>query len=101
VRILALCVALTACSPLFSQERQPQEVKISANAQVVEGSMLHLNGNVEITATGFLLQADEATYHTDTGEIEAHGNVRMKTDKGEARGNDVRWKPATPPNRIP
>ena len=104
MRILASCIALIGCSLAFSQDQpaatQPTEVRMSARDQVVEGSIVHLNGKVEISAIGFLLQADEATYHTDTGEIEARGNVRMKTDQGEVRGSEVRWKPATPPSRA-
>ena len=40
-------------------------------------SMVHLKGSVEIRVAGFTLRADEADYNEKTGEIEAHGDVRV------------------------
>jgi lipopolysaccharide assembly outer membrane protein LptD (OstA) len=39
--------------------------------------LLHLNGNVEIRTSTAVVQADEADYHCDTGEVEPRGNVHM------------------------
>jgi lipopolysaccharide assembly outer membrane protein LptD (OstA) len=41
-------------------------------------SVIQLRGDVEIKTQRMALYADEASYHEDTGEIEAHGNVRVK-----------------------
>jgi lipopolysaccharide assembly outer membrane protein LptD (OstA) len=38
----------------------------------------HLLGDAEIHTATQTVQAGDAVYHSDTGEIEAHGNVRVK-----------------------
>ena len=41
-------------------------------------TIFRLKGNAEITTAVLIVQADEAEYHWDTGEIEARGNVHVK-----------------------
>lgn len=41
-----------------------------------------LTGNSEIHTSAMTLEADDAVYHSDTGEIESHGNVRVKPAGG-------------------
>ena len=41
-------------------------------------SVYRLTGEAEIHTTAMTLTADDAVYHSDTGEIEAHGNVRVR-----------------------
>jgi lipopolysaccharide assembly outer membrane protein LptD (OstA) len=40
-------------------------------------SVVHLNGQVEIRTNGFILRADNADYNETTGEVEAHGSVKV------------------------
>ena len=40
-------------------------------------SIVHLKGQVEIRADGFILRADEADYNENTGEVEARGTVKV------------------------
>src|SRR5262245_54908968 len=39
--------------------------------------LLKLTGNVEVTVKGVRLEADEADYHCQSGEIEPRGNVHF------------------------
>ena len=41
-------------------------------------SVVHLKGNAEIRASGFILHADQADYDEESGEIKASGNVSIK-----------------------
>ncbi len=40
--------------------------------------VFRLRGNAEITTNTLIIQADEADYHWDTGEIDSRGNVHIK-----------------------
>lgn len=40
--------------------------------------LLSCRGDCEVTLGGALLKADEVDFHSDTGEAEARGNVRIK-----------------------
>jgi len=40
--------------------------------------VFRLKGNVTITTATVLVQADEADYHWDTGEIDSRGNVHVR-----------------------
>ena len=48
------------------------------------GPLWRLKGDVQIATkgqtqdSGMIVKADEAVYHSDTGEIEPLGNVRVK-----------------------
>jgi lipopolysaccharide assembly outer membrane protein LptD (OstA) len=41
-------------------------------------SIAHLKGDVEIRANGFVLNAEQADYDEQTGEIKASGNVSIR-----------------------
>jgi lipopolysaccharide assembly outer membrane protein LptD (OstA) len=41
-------------------------------------NVFRLKGNAEIATSAAIVQADEADYHWDTGEIDARGNVHVK-----------------------
>jgi len=41
-------------------------------------NVFHLRGNAEIATSTVIVQANEADYHWDTGEIDARGNVHVK-----------------------
>jgi hypothetical protein len=41
-------------------------------------SVVHARGQVEIKLSGVIVRADEADYDEDTGEVEAHGSVKVK-----------------------
>ena len=47
------------------------------SAETPYPSVVHLKGTVEIRTNGFILRADEADYHEDTGEVEARGTVKV------------------------
>ena len=104
---LVLSIALLACLPVFAQDqgtpsidsriyhradgyRIEATVRLNGSAQQVtvaaanlqwidhNACVINLTGNVEVTAKGFVLQADEADYHCGTGDIEPRGNVHLK-----------------------
>ena len=53
-------------------------VAITADRQEKVGALVRCRGQVEIATGNTLLRADEADFHSDTGEIELRGNVRVK-----------------------
>jgi lipopolysaccharide assembly outer membrane protein LptD (OstA) len=53
-------------------------VAITADRQEKVGAVVRCRGQVEIATGNTLLRADEADFHSDTGEIELRGNVRVK-----------------------
>jgi hypothetical protein len=53
-------------------------VAITADRQEKDGALVRCRGQVEIATGNTLLRADEADFHSDTGEIELRGNVRVK-----------------------
>ncbi len=53
------------------------EAIIAAVITTQEGDVFHLKGAVEIRTDTVLLKADEASYNHETGEIEAHGDVKV------------------------
>jgi len=57
-----------------------QVIVTAANLQWIDHNacLINLTGNVEVTARGFVLQADEADYHCSTGEMEPRGNMHLK-----------------------
>jgi lipopolysaccharide assembly outer membrane protein LptD (OstA) len=100
---LLLGIALTVCLPLFAQDRAQRyeftvyrmrgsyQITAFAGQLVVTATsmqrvgdvdssacILQLRGNVEIRANNVTVQADEADYHCQTGEIEPRGNVHLK-----------------------
>jgi lipopolysaccharide assembly outer membrane protein LptD (OstA) len=43
-----------------------------------DSKVFRLQGKAEIHTAAQVVEADDAVYHSDTGEIEAHGNVLVK-----------------------
>jgi len=53
------------------------EAILRAVSTTHEGDVFHLKGAVEIRTDTILLKADEASYNHETGEIDAHGDVKV------------------------
>ena len=52
-----------------------EEVVIEATEQEKVGDVYHLRGNVVITAHNYVMRADEITYNSDTGDLDATGHL--------------------------
>lgn len=94
-----LFLALAACAVVllaFSQSGNTagkEDITLTAASINREGSVVRLKGQARVETNEVLLSADEADYHTDTREVEARGNVRVKF-RSDA-------KPAKPQDRNP
>jgi lipopolysaccharide assembly outer membrane protein LptD (OstA) len=53
-------------------------VTFAANGIQQDARVFRLQGNAEIHTATQVVEAGDAVYHSDTGEIEAHGDVRVK-----------------------
>lgn len=91
MKLLPLLAALVCLATAQDQPKNLQIstedgafVKIRAEQMLREPNLIHLKGKVEIQtwlvrpSQSLILTADEATYHVDTGEVEASGNVRVR-----------------------
>jgi lipopolysaccharide assembly outer membrane protein LptD (OstA) len=54
----------------------PEAIVVALSA-TDEGEIYHLKGAVELRTDTLLLRADEADYNHETGEINAHGDVKV------------------------
>jgi len=70
-------VVLEIHRPVVPQAIAEPPGTFRADVKTVEKLLIRLKGNVEIRTDTMLIQADEAEYTRSTGEIEAHGNVRI------------------------
>jgi lipopolysaccharide assembly outer membrane protein LptD (OstA) len=76
-----LLLSLLSCSAVLALEQTTVDyghVAITADRQEKAGALVRCRGQVEIATGNTLLRADEADFHSDTGEIELRGNVRVK-----------------------
>jgi lipopolysaccharide assembly outer membrane protein LptD (OstA) len=82
---LALSFAAGAGSAIWAQRptirvqqalHNPEAIVMAVSA-TNEGDIFHLKGDVEIRTDSILLRADEANYNHATGEIDAHGDVKV------------------------
>jgi lipopolysaccharide assembly outer membrane protein LptD (OstA) len=76
-----LLLSLLSCSAALALEQTTVDyghVAITADRQERDGALVRCRGQVEIATGNTLLRADEADFHSDTGEIELRGNVRLK-----------------------
>jgi lipopolysaccharide assembly outer membrane protein LptD (OstA) len=73
--VLVLCVAVFAVA---QGPARHGEVRIDALKLEETGPVRHLTGNVRIETDAIVLRADRADFNTDTQEIQADGNVRLK-----------------------
>jgi lipopolysaccharide assembly outer membrane protein LptD (OstA) len=73
--------ALIACCAVFAFAQKPVPhgtYNVTAMSMETNGPVRHLSGKVTIESDTILLNADQADYNLDTGEIVAHGEVRVK-----------------------
>jgi hypothetical protein len=79
--LLAICVLLVFVGNLQAQQTttiKERDVRIQANMSQKEGVTLRLRGNVVVRTDTLEIRADEAEYNSDTGELEARGNVSIR-----------------------
>jgi lipopolysaccharide export system protein LptA len=55
----------------------PQQ-SITATRITMDGLVTHFIGKVAVKSDEFVMEADEADFHSDTGEIEARGHVTIR-----------------------
>jgi lipopolysaccharide assembly outer membrane protein LptD (OstA) len=63
----------------WPEERAQIVATFKASRIDSEFDVFRLKGNAEIATGVVVVQADEADYHWDTGEIDARGNVHVKS----------------------
>jgi lipopolysaccharide assembly outer membrane protein LptD (OstA) len=76
-----LLLSLLFCFAALALEQTTVDyghIAITADRQEKDGTLVRCRGQVEIATGNTLLRADEADFHSDTGEIELRGNVRVK-----------------------
>jgi lipopolysaccharide assembly outer membrane protein LptD (OstA) len=76
-----LVLSLLACSAALAFQQTTVDyghLAITADHQDRTGALVRCRGQVEIATGNTLLRADEADFHSDTGDIELRGNVRVK-----------------------
>jgi lipopolysaccharide assembly outer membrane protein LptD (OstA) len=76
-----LLLSLLFCAAALAFEQTTVDyghIAITADRQERDGALVRCRGQVEIATGNTLLRADEADFHSDTGEIELRGNVRVK-----------------------
>jgi lipopolysaccharide assembly outer membrane protein LptD (OstA) len=91
--ILTLGIVVGVAASQVNRAEQPKHTMISTpdgqNVGITADSIerhepdfhaIQLNGNVQIKTADMLLRTDEAVYNESTGEIEAHGTVRVKLE---------------------
>jgi lipopolysaccharide assembly outer membrane protein LptD (OstA) len=70
---------LVSLAPLaVGQNDSSFNVRLTADSQEKEGSLLRCRGNVEMASASIVVRADEVDYHSDSGLAEARGNVRIQ-----------------------
>jgi len=102
-----LVLSLISCSALLALEQTTVDyghIAITADRQERDGALVRCRGQVEIATGNTLLRADEADFHSDTGEIELRGNVRLKLLAAAPRKESNRspepprlWRPLSLP----
>lgn len=78
---MKLWFSLLTCSAALALAQTTVDyghITITAEHQEREGALARCRGQVEIATGNTLLRADEADFHSDTGDIELRGNVRVK-----------------------
>jgi lipopolysaccharide assembly outer membrane protein LptD (OstA) len=76
-----LLLSLLFCAAALAFEQTTVDyghIAITADRQERDGALVRCRGQVEIATGNTLLRADEADFHSDTGEIELRGNVRVR-----------------------
>ena len=62
------------------------KVRIAAKDIQQDSGIVYLKGSVEVNLGLYTLLADEAEYYQESGEIRAHGDVRVKPMPADVRG---------------
>jgi len=75
--LLVLLAYSTVGNAQTNSSAATTNLSIAAESIERQGSVLLCRGRVEITTDTMVLHADEMDYHTDTGEAEVRGNVRV------------------------
>jgi lipopolysaccharide assembly outer membrane protein LptD (OstA) len=78
---MKLLLSLLICSAALALAQNTVDyghIAITADRQERDGALVRCRGQVEIATGNTLLHADEADFHSDTGDIELRGNVRLK-----------------------
>ena len=99
-----LVLSLLSCSAALALEQTTVDyghVAITADRQERDGALVRCRGQVEIATGNTLLRADEADFHSDTGEIELRGNVRLKLLAAAPRKESPRPDQIDPQLRRP
>jgi lipopolysaccharide assembly outer membrane protein LptD (OstA) len=76
-----ILLSLLFCAAALALEQTTIDyghIAITADRQERDGAVVRCRGQVEIATGNTLLRADEADFHSNTGEIELRGNVRVK-----------------------
>ena len=77
--LLLLSLLTTSAALAFEQTTVDYgHIAITADRQERDGALVRCRGAVEIATGNTLLRSDEADFHSDTGDIELRGNVRVK-----------------------
>ena len=94
-----LLLTLLSCSAVLALEQTTVDyghIAITADRQERDGALVRCRGQVEIATGNTLLRADEADFHSDTGEIELRGNVRLKLLAAAPRKESNSRSPESP-----
>ena len=74
-----LLLFLASLAPLaVGRNDSSFNVRLTADSQRREGSLVRCRGNVEMASDSIVVRADEVDYHSDSGLAEARGNVRIQ-----------------------
>jgi lipopolysaccharide assembly outer membrane protein LptD (OstA) len=79
VLLCAFCIAAPGQTRVLRMQQalhNPEAIVAAVNS-THDGEIFHLMGEVEIRTDTIFLRADEATYNHATGEIEAHGDIKV------------------------
>ena len=77
-QLFLVLVGLSLASAADQNTKNDFGVTLRAESQQRKGSLIVCRGNVEMKTESFVLRAEEVQYHSDTGEVEASGAVRIR-----------------------
>jgi LPS-assembly protein len=85
---------LSLAAAVGAQLRLPagrEVVELRAVEQRVEGPVFHAVGDVEVRFGALRMYADRLSYHTETGEATASGNVRFELESQRIQAGEARY----------
>ncbi len=77
----ALTLGLTASAFRFADNFGAPEIRLQSRRQTSNGPVKTLQGNVRIETRNVIVQADKATFNTNTLDIRATGSVHITLKK--------------------